>query len=118
MTTSASARKRRESLRERFNQFLDEVFTAGPRFSMETLRRYEATALEAREMEMLRTSRPRRSETEIGELVFRRVEATEMAEISRQMTNEAIEAAIDLGERFELSATGGRPLSLREWVKS
>jgi hypothetical protein len=116
--TRAAASKTKESLRERFNEFLDEVFTAGPRFSMDTIRRYENAAIEAREREMMRETTPRRSETEIGELVFSRVEATGMKEISRQMSDQAIEAAIDLGERLELSATGGRRLSIREWVRS
>lgn len=115
--TRTAAQKRKEGLREMFNSFLDEVFTAGPRFSMETIRRYEAAAMEAREREMVRESTPRRSESEIGELVFRRVEETGMHEINRQMTDEALDAAIDLGERLELSATGGRRLSMRAWVR-
>lgn len=116
--TRTAARRTKEGLRERFNQFLDEVFTAGPSFSMETIRRYETAAMEARGREMMRESTPRRSESEIGELVFRRVEATGMNQINKHMTDEAIEAAIDLGERMELSATGGRRLSIRDWVKS
>jgi hypothetical protein len=116
--TRAAARKRKEGLRERFNQFLDEVFTAGPSFSMDTIRRYESAAIQAREREMMRESTPRRSDSEIGELVFRRVEATGMDEINRQMTDQALEAAINLGERLELSATGGRRLDIRGWVRS
>lgn len=117
MTRTAAA-KRKESLRERFNQFLDEVFTAGPSFSMDTIRRYEAAAIQAREREMVRETTPRRSESEIGELIFRRVEETGMSEMNRQMSDQALEAAINLGERLELSATGGRRLDLREWVRS
>jgi hypothetical protein len=112
------ARKKKTDLRERFNQFLDDVFTAGPSFSMTTIRRYEEAAIAAREREAVRASTPRKSDDTIGDMVFRRVEAHGMEEISRQMTDDAVEAAIRLGEKFELSATGGRRLNIRDWVES
>ncbi|MBN1169522.1 hypothetical protein JXA56_00715 [Candidatus Micrarchaeota archaeon] len=102
------AQKKKTDIRERFNEFLDDVFQSGPRFSMENLRRYEQTAIESRE---LRTAKPRKSD--IGQLVAKRIEETR---ISRHMTATALDAALKLGEELE-TATESKSINFKKWVR-
>ena len=102
------AQKKKSELKERFNQFLDDVFQSGPRFSMDNLRRYEEAAKQSRE---LRATTPRKSE--IGELVAKRVKETK---ISRHMTVTALDEALKLGEELEIAANSN-DLNLKKWVR-
>ena len=102
------AQRKKKDLRERFNQFLDDVFQSGPSFSMENIRRYEEAAVQSRE---LRAATPRKSE--IGELVAKRVKETK---ISRHMTVTALDEALKLGEEMELAANSN-DLNLKKWVR-
>ena len=103
-----ATRKKKSDLKERFNQFLDEVFQSGPTFSMDNLRRYEETAKQSRE---LRTTTPRKAQ--IGELVAKRVKDTK---ISRHMTVRALDEALKLGEELEIAANSN-DLNLKKWVR-
>jgi len=120
--TRATKRKKREDLRITFNRFLDEVFSAGPSFSMQTLDRYAEAAIARREQsheEQMRDATPRRREegSELSDLVFTRVEQAGRAS-SRDMTERGLNAALELGEQMELAVRDGREFSLRQWVRS
>ncbi|MBU0526868.1 hypothetical protein KKE92_00145 [Candidatus Micrarchaeota archaeon] len=120
--TRATTRKKGEDLRITFNRFLDEVFSAGPSFSMQTLDRYAEAAVAERERahgERMREVTPIRREegSELSDLVFTRVEQAGRAS-SRDMTERGLNAALELGERMELSVRDSRQFSLREWVRS
>ncbi len=121
--TRATKQKKREDLRITFNRFLDEVFSAGPSFSMQTLDRYAEAAVAERERvgeerERMSEVTPRRREegSELSDLIFTRVEQTGRA--SRQdMTERGLNAALELGEQMELSVRDGREFNLRQWVR-
>lgn len=105
----AEPTQKRRDLREQFNQFLDDVFRSGPSFSMDNIKRYEQAALESRELK----SEPRKSE--IGDLVFKRVQETRTT-VSKNMTARALSQALTLGEQFEM-AKNSTDLNLRKWVE-
>ncbi|GEM_PF-2245461 len=124
LMTRATKRRKKEDLRITFNRFLDEVFSAGPSFSMQTLDRYAEAAIAERERshddrERMREVTPRRREedSELSDLVFTRVEQAGRAS-SRDMTERGLNAALELGEQMELSVRDGREFNLRQWVRS
>ncbi|MBU0532946.1 hypothetical protein KKB44_05635 [Candidatus Micrarchaeota archaeon] len=110
MSTQTTAKR---SIRERFNEILDEVFRAGPAFSMETLRRYEETGLEARQQREIREATPRPTEERdvLGELVFRKARETQEP-IRAPMTQMALSQTLALAEQLE----NGR-VDFRGWVE-
>ena len=114
MARSAEAQKKEEDLRERFNRFLDDILTAGPKFSMTQIQAYADAGEQARQHRM-REARPvvMEAETATGRVVPRRGEM----EIPAQMTRSAIEGALDLAERLELAANA-RELDIGGWVRA
>ena len=102
------AQKKKNKLRERFNEFLDDVFRSGPGFSMKNIKRYEEAAIQSRE---LRQAKPRKSD--IGDLVAKRVSDTK---VSKNMTVTALDEALKLGEELEL-AENAESLNLKKWVR-
>jgi hypothetical protein len=120
----ARQQRKKKALLERFGAFLDEVFTVGPRFSMEALRKYEETgreAIEQRETFARVTPRPveERESDILGELVFTRVREKEHegAETVRApMTRQALDDTLTLAQKME-TAERGRDLNLREWTE-
>lgn len=113
MARSAEAQKKEEeNLRERFNRFLDNILTAGPKFSMAQIQAYADAAEQARQHRM-REARPVVMGAETGRVVPRRGEM----EIPAQMTRSAIEGALDLAERLELAANA-RELDIGGWVRA
>jgi len=121
--TRATKQRKKGDLRITFNRFLDEVFSAGPSFSMQTLDRYAEAAIAERERaqhgERMRDVTPirREEDSELSDLVFTRVEQAGRAS-SRDMTERGLNAALELGEQMELSVRDGREFSLRQWVRS
>jgi len=93
--------KRRRSLAERINELLDEVFTAGPQFSMETIEKYAQEAERAREQ---RAEEQGKSGDILGELVFTKVKS-ERRHAEAPMTQEALEETLTLAEGLEHSRT-------------
>ena len=108
MATSAEPQKKQD-IRERFNKFLDDILSTGPRFELKQIQEYARAAEQARRM---RETTPVIREPEASRMVPRRGEM----EIPPQMTRQAIEAALNLGERLELAATAAQ-LDLSGWIR-
>lgn len=106
----ATEQTQQKDLRQRFNEFLDTVLSAGPRFSMQQIQDYAAAAEEAR-AERVRGSTPVIREGR-GRIVPRRGEGEFV-----RMTNTAIEASLDLAERFELAGSADR-LDIAGWIRA
>jgi hypothetical protein len=109
--------QRKKDIRERFNDFLDDVFTSGRSFSMESLSRYEETGREHREQSrMIREATPRPTEERdvLGELIFRKVPREEA--VRPPMTRAALSQTLDLAEMLD-AATTERDLNFRRWVE-
>ncbi len=127
MATAAPARKKkkgrsRKEMLERFNKFIDDVFTAGPRFSMKALEDFEREAIAAREIlkeEVPLEEMTPRKKSELEEFVFKRVEAMGKLMISKHMTEEGLHAALDLADILEKAAKEqGMDMDFGQWVKS
>ncbi len=112
MARTGAKTKKKEDLRQRFNEFLNEIWE-GRSFSMDTIKKYEEAALAAREEQRIKSATPRK-QSEIGELVFARIEQTK---INKHMTENGLQAAFDLARMMELAAGQPRRLKLKEWVK-
>lgn len=119
--------RRKEDIASIINSILDQASRTRKGFTPDVVREFEVEGRRAAEArtETARQAPPRQREEAMREvtpsrqlnIVVRRAEETEQqrAAISPVMTQRAIESAVDLGERLEL-ASGGRRLSLRNWV--
>jgi len=127
MTLTKSARKKRKDMKVKdilgnINEFLDYVMKEGRtgsakvHISPETMEQYEELALENRR-KIRATPRPAKDEDVLGELVFKKVPATEKKEhITPPMTRDGLHAALDLAEAIELAGEGKR-LTIKKWAE-
>ncbi len=108
MARSAEPQKK-DDIRKRFNEFLDNVLSAGPRFELTQIKDYADAAEQSRRV---REATPVIREPEAARMVPRRGEM----EVPAHMTRSAIEAALDLGERLEIAGAAAQ-LDLAGWVR-
>ncbi len=113
--------KKKEDIASIINSILDQAAKTRRGFTPDVVQEFydegrrarEQRPAEQRREELIRESTPSR---QLGNIVARRREETEQRTLlSPHMSQRAVEAAVDLGERIELAAQGRR-LSLREWV--
>ncbi len=115
MSGQTSGMKRREDLSEMINKMLDQATKTRGGFTPQVVNQFYDEGMRSREE---RQRQQMREATPVRALpvVARRSEENERrSEISPEMKRHGIEAAVSLGERLELAASGRR-LNLREWV--
>jgi hypothetical protein len=119
---SSTTQKKKSKILQKFNKFLEYVFTAGPSLSMDVLRKYEEEAIAYREHHIGKaTPRKAGEESVMSELVFRRVDKTRMSKAFAS----GLEATLDLGEGIELALASSKDINKaakrwkpEEWVKA
>lgn len=124
---STQGMKRKEDVIQLINRILEEADKSRRGFTPEVIDEFYREGLSANQkrLEAQTWTGAQRREQPISEvtprrpldnLVFsRREEMEQRAMLSPHMTQRAIVAAVDLGERLELAAQG-RKLNLRDWV--
>lgn len=111
--------QRERNFKERFNEWLDTIFQAGPAFSLERIEELEREGRESVERRRAMSSTPRPAEERdvLGELVFRKVSTEEEARAIRApMTRKGLDSALALAEEID-SAERPRDLDLRRWTE-
>jgi hypothetical protein len=105
--------KRKEDITELINAILEQAVRTRQGFTPEVLHQFEREGSHAREERQRQQMRDATPVKQLGPVVARRREDVR-ADLSPDMKRQAIEAAVDLGERLELAAAGRR--SRGEWV--
>jgi hypothetical protein len=104
--------KRKEEITDILNRILEQATRTREGFTPQVVERFYDEGARNRE-ERLRQQM--REATPVRQSAVTRRSEEQRAEISPHMRQRGIEAAVDLGERLELAASG-RKISLREWV--
>ncbi len=112
--TTQTGMKRKEDITELINAILEQAVRTRGGFTPDVLREFEREGSQAREERQRQQMREATPVKQLGPVVARRNEERSRTELSPEMKRQAIEAAVDLGERLELAAAGRR--SRGEWA--
>jgi hypothetical protein len=101
--------KKKDEIAEMLNKILEQATRTREGFTPEVVQSFEQ---EGRRMKQMREATPSK---QLGGVVASKREESRKNEISPHMKQKGIEAAVDLGERLELAASG-RKLSMKDWT--
>ena len=112
--TTQTGMKRKEDIAELINAILEQAVRTRGGFTPDVVREFEREGSQAREERQRQQMREATPVKQLGPVVARR--NVSRTELSPEMKRQAIEAAVDLGERLELAVAGRR--SRGEWASS
>jgi hypothetical protein len=102
-----------EQIAQIINSILEEASRSRGGFTPQTIQGFYKEGLEARE-QTLSSIKPSR---QLGNMVATKKDEKEKPQITVKVGEKAIEASVNLAERFELAAAG-KKLDLKSWVIS